>query len=376
MDSPINNEDSSKIQNDGDFGIPPGIIYLSGWRYGAVGMAIVMSMFLIYLPLIVSGVAQNSTTLIVGRAVTGLGVAGTFSGSYIMGSAYAVTSVIGPLIGGALTDRVSFYINLPYGALTAASILFFFRVQDAVKPAQASLKEKLLQMDIPGFLFITASIVCYILALQWGSALKSWSNSDVVGTLVDFVLFLAVFAIIEWYQGERALLLRSIFRNPTIEKGCAFCFFLCRRDRRHQSIPDRRGNTHNHFLRVIDDPNSSSSVWIGYQSLAGIGLGLCFNVYIIAVQNIVKPDEIPRATSMLWCVSEIQTTFSPTELPGIVAAYMRGIHMAFALSIAMSGATTLVALSQGSFRMKKGDEQTAERDIEMDQQAVNSSQKS
>lgn len=59
------------------------------------------------------GVAQNSTTLIVGRAVTGFGVAGTFSGSYIiigisappekrpamtgfMGSAYAIASVIGP----------------------------------------------------------------------------------------------------------------------------------------------------------------------------------------------------------------------------------------------------------------------------------------
>lgn len=70
------------------------------------------------------GVAQNSKTLIVGRAITGMGVAGTFGGSYIiigvsapvsqrpamtgfMGSAYAIASVIGPLIGGALTDRVS-----------------------------------------------------------------------------------------------------------------------------------------------------------------------------------------------------------------------------------------------------------------------------
>ena len=57
--------------------------------------------------------AQNSTTLIVGRAIIGLGVAGTFGGSYIvigvslapekrpsmtgyMGSAYAIASIIGP----------------------------------------------------------------------------------------------------------------------------------------------------------------------------------------------------------------------------------------------------------------------------------------
>ena len=70
------------------------------------------------------GVAPNSTTLIVGRPITGAGVAGYLAGSYIiigvaiaekqrpaltglMGSAYAIASVIRPLIGGALTDRSS-----------------------------------------------------------------------------------------------------------------------------------------------------------------------------------------------------------------------------------------------------------------------------
>ena len=44
-----------------------------------------------------------------------------------------------------------------------------------------------------------------------------------------------------------------------------------------------------------------SSAWIGYQVLAGIGLGLCFNVYIIVFQQIVKPEEIATATAILLC---------------------------------------------------------------------------
>lgn len=80
------------------------------------------------------GVTTRSSMLIVGRAVAGSGAAGILSGSMIiiahnvplqrrpmytgatMGM-YGIASVVGPILGGALTDRVSwrwcFYINLP-----------------------------------------------------------------------------------------------------------------------------------------------------------------------------------------------------------------------------------------------------------------------
>jgi hypothetical protein len=120
--------------------------------------------------------------------------------------------------------RYSFFINLPCGAIAATSMALFFQVPKAVKPTEATLKEKILQMDIPGFLLVLASVVCYLLAMQWGGVVKSWGSAGVVGTLVGSVVLFVTFLAVEWYQGERALLLPSILKNRTIAHGCAFSF--------------------------------------------------------------------------------------------------------------------------------------------------------
>lgn len=56
----------------------------------------------------------------------------------LVGATYAVSAVLGPLIGGAFTDRVTwrwcFYINLPIGGAAAVAIFFFFNLQAAAAP--------------------------------------------------------------------------------------------------------------------------------------------------------------------------------------------------------------------------------------------------
>lgn len=74
--------------------------------------------------MLVSGVAKNSVTLIVGRAITGVGGAGITGGVYtiiafivppekvpiyigLIGAVFSLASVAGPLLGGVFTEQLS-----------------------------------------------------------------------------------------------------------------------------------------------------------------------------------------------------------------------------------------------------------------------------
>lgn len=56
-------------------------------------------------------------------------------------------------------------------------------------------------------------------------------------------------------------------------------------------------------LLLLLDVNSGSGLWIGYQALAGIGLGLCLSVPIIVSQMVSKPEDVATATAIVLCKS-------------------------------------------------------------------------
>ena len=88
--------------------------------------------------------------------------------------------------------------------------------------AKASLKDKILQMDLPGAALILAAVCCYVLAIQGGGIKKPWNSSEVIGLLVGFALIIIAFAAVEYIQGERALLPTRLIKDRRMIASCAF----------------------------------------------------------------------------------------------------------------------------------------------------------
>lgn len=315
-----------------------------------------------------------------------------------------------------------------------AILFFFFQAPAASRPVQASWREKILQMDPLGTFTIMAAIICYILALQWGGTTRPWSDSTVIGTLVGFVLLLGLFGVVEWYMGDRALLQGSLIGNRAILVNCLYIFFLAGAfftllyylPIYFQSVDNTSASqsginnlplvlgisiftvisggliskfgVYVPFLLVGSvlatiaagliytlEIGTSSSHWIGYQALAGIGIGLSIQVPIIANQAFVSMTEISSVTAITlffqtiggaffvsagqtaWAnrllsripvtapgvdpglvvatgATQLRHVFSAEEIPGILTAYMEGLKLTFALCIALAGITVPIAV--------------------------------
>lgn len=72
-------------------------------------------------------------------------------------------------------------------------------------PEPATLRGDFLNIDIIGTCTIKAALVCVLLDTQWGGVTKSWGSTDVIGTLVGFVLLTVLLFLFSECGGERRL---------------------------------------------------------------------------------------------------------------------------------------------------------------------------
>jgi len=137
----------------------------------------------------------------------------------ILVSVFGISSIIGPLLGGFITDlagwRMVFYINLPIGLFAACLVITHLH-------ETAELPEKK-HIDYAG---ITSFILCMIpliLALSLGGTMLPWTSPQVLGLLIMAAAML-VFFIRSQGIARSPLLPLTLFRNRiyTVTAAAAF----------------------------------------------------------------------------------------------------------------------------------------------------------
>ena len=172
-----------------------------------------------------SGQAHSMAELIAYRAIQGVGGGGLIIGAQaiigdivsarergrymgLIGAAFGLASVSGPLLGGYLTEywswRWVFYINLPLGILALAVIITSLHL-----PARSGPRPPL---DYAGAALLALVSAALVMLTSWGGTTYAWMSPTILGLGAAAAVGIAVFIPVELRAAEPMLPLR-LFRN-------------------------------------------------------------------------------------------------------------------------------------------------------------------
>jgi EmrB/QacA subfamily drug resistance transporter len=320
-------------------------------------MMIGVSLFLI--GSLLCGLSQEMWQLILFRGIQGVGAGAIFPialavigdlfsprerGKYqgLFGGVFAIASIIGPALGGFLTDTISwhwvFLVNLPLGIVALAVL---WRLLPAVRHPEA-----VRSIDYVGAAVFTAAIVPFLLGLtnkQFGDwtdpavgglillglalgavfvwiesralepilPLELFRNRTVTGSivatlLITFGFFGAIIFLPRWFQfvlgssatisGYQMLPLMAGVMGSSIASG-----FLVARTGRYKwmTVGAMLVSSVGLFLMTsLRADTDVALVWV-WMFIAGLGIGPSFAVFTIVVQSAVAPRMLGAATSAL-----------------------------------------------------------------------------
>jgi EmrB/QacA subfamily drug resistance transporter len=328
---------------------------------------------------LLAGMSQNLTQLIVTRGIQGLGAGGLLTlaftiisdvvsprerGRYqgLFGAVFGLSSVAGPLAGGYFAEhnwRWIFYINVP---LAIVALVVCYRVMRLVP-----FRRRPHVIDWLGAALLVAWVSCLLLALSWGGNQYPWSSGTIIGLFIVGAVLAVLFLLQESRVREPILPLR-LFRRRTVALANAAGFVLglvmfgsiifiplylqivkgasptrsgllmlpmmagiivtsvlsgraMSRIGRYKWFPVAGTVTLVVGMLLFTRLHVSTPLWEAsiYMVVIGVGLGLCMQSLILAVQNAVDPGDLGAGTSAATFFRSLGGSFGVAILGAVLS---------------------------------------------------------
>ncbi|MYW91690.1 MFS transporter [Amycolatopsis rubida] len=365
------------------------------------------------------GTAWSMPALIAFRVLQGIGAGGIVvhsqsilgelippaeRGRYLgfMQSAFAVSTVAGPLLGGVLAEnlgwRWAFYVNLPFGALALAVV--------AVNVPRGAPRRGEARIDWLGAVLLSTGITALLLVTGWGGREHGWGSPLVLALAAGAVVLLT--ALLWWERRAREPMLPlRLFGNPVARVVFSLVFllgfttvgltifvplFFQLADRVTPTASGMRlaplwlswavaSTAAGQFVartgryRVLPITGAALVtaalvLWwqmpagtaygaeAGALVLAGIGLGMINSVMLIVVQNAVAAGDIGVATSTTTFSQTIGASsgvavFGSVFAAGLAGGYPAAVHGVFLLAAATAVLALATALCLREIPLRK-----------------------